>query len=318
MKTRGDSGLDITQVMDDKVTIVGVNPNMYPSCKTDGAGRDKKGISASATEGIKDSNGTFTENAAIDNGGDHHGGVYSIIAMNRFTVDTGAGGIVLTSYGNINLLAGGGLANIVAASCATLDAPIVKLAASEVIVLKGTDFYVDTKSTTFTNTVKFGKNLMVKGGAVINGELYVSHITAPFQMRKTFISPVLPVYFNTPTTLSGTVKLTCKNPVTIDGVPVMPKDANCEITFELDPVTTKVAQGKVYPHSHVYLSPSWSYPKSSAESWEEVEKNGENNILKAKPNLQFGDKISVVVEKDKRRLTNAFTDTLLSLAGKLF
>ena len=81
MKTRGDSGLDINMVMDDKITIVGVNPNVYPSCRTDGAGRKKSTVSTSETEGAMNLKGAYTENGAIDNSGDHHGGTYTIVAM---------------------------------------------------------------------------------------------------------------------------------------------------------------------------------------------------------------------------------------------
>ena len=283
MKTRGDSGLDIAQVMDDKVTIVGVNPNMYPSCRLDGAGREKEVVVASETEGIRSAPGAFTEHEAVDNGGDHHGGNYSIVTMNRFSVDSGGGGCHLTSFGNVNIMAAGGLANIVATDCASIFSNIVKVAASESIVIKGPDLYIDTTSATFTNSVKLAKNLFVKGGIVCNGELYVNHMTIPLRKRDTDMSDILPVYFNTPTTLKGMITQKCLTPVMTEGGPAVGAISASWIEFILDPSTTMYAQGKVLPHYHEYESPDCTFANSPTQLWEEVSGGDENKILKAKP-----------------------------------
>lgn len=318
MKTRGDNGLDITQVMDDKITIVGVNPNIYPSCRLDGAGREKEVVVTSATEGVRSAPGTYTEHEAIDNSGDHHGGNYSIITMNKFNVDAGGGGIHLTSFGNVNLMAAGGLANIVAADCASILSNVVKVAASENVVIKGTELYVNTKSATFTSTVKFAKNVIVKGGMMVNGELYVNHITGPLVTDETTMSPVLPVYFNTPTTLKGIITQKCLTPIPTGGGPAVPAVSTSWIEFILDPTTTTVAQAKVLPHYHEYLRLGSSLTESPSDGWEEVDNGDEDKPLKAKTTFGLNDVVDRIIAKSRRRLTNAFTDTMTALMGGIF
>ena len=137
MKARGDGGSDITQVMDDKITIVGSNANIFPSCRGDGAARSKTVSTISPTQGILNCPSTYSDYEAIDNGGDHHGGSYTMVAMNRLSLDSGGGGISLNSGGNINLMAGGGLANIGATACTTVASNVVKMVGNEIITLSG-------------------------------------------------------------------------------------------------------------------------------------------------------------------------------------
>lgn len=318
MKSRGDSGLDITQVMDDKITIVGVNPNVYPSCRIDGSGRSKEVIVSSASEGVRSAAGAYTEHEAIDNSGDHHGGNYSIITMNKFNVDSGAGGIHLTSFGNVNIMAAGGLTNILATDCVSAISNVVKIVASENTVIKGPELYIDTKSTTFTNTVKFAKNLIVKGGMMLNGELYVNHMTIPHQIRDTSMSPVLPVYFNTPTVLKGIITQRCFTPIITEGGPAVPQESSSWIEFTLDPTTTMIAQGKVLPHHHTYKHAACTFTESPTDIWEEVSNGNEDEIMKAKSTGAFGEAVDKVVGKVRTRLINSFTDTLTALMGNIF
>lgn len=321
MKTRGDSGLDITQVIDDKITIVGTNPNVYPSCRKDGAGREQTEITQSASQGVSTPPSAYTEVEAVDNSGDHHGGTYTIIAMNKFAVDSGAGGIHLSSVGNINLLAGGGIANVVATECASLISNIIKLSAAEITVIKGPKLYIDSDSTAFTNSVKIAKNLIINGGMFVNGELYANHMTMPHQLMETSMSPILPVYFNTPTILKGIITQTCMNPSTCGGlgtVPLTPAVSTNYVQFMLDPSTTMKAHSKVLPHYHTYRHAACTFLESSSKVWEEVDSIDLNEPIKPKKVLNFGGTLDRIVNKCKTRLTNAFTDAVTSLMGNIF
>lgn len=321
MKTRGDSGLDITQVMDDKITIVGTSPNIYPSVRKDGAGREVIEVVPSASQGVIETSSAYTEVETADNSGDHHGGTYTIVAMNKFAVDSGGGGIQLSSVGNINLLAGGGIANIVATECASLLSNVVKLAASEVTVIRGPKLYVGTDSTIFLNSVRIAKNLILGGGLMVNGELYANHMTMPQQIMDTSMSPILPVYFNTPTVLTGIITQTCMTPTTCGGlgtVPLTPAVSTNYVQFMLDPTTTMKAHSKVLPHKHTYRHAACSFVESNDEVWSEVDNGDINKPLNAKPVLNFGATLDEVVSKCKARLTNAFTDTITSLMGGIF
>lgn len=318
-KARGDNGLDITQVMDDKVTVVGNNPNIYPSCRKDGAGRERITLSASSTQGVIESISTYTECEAVDNSGDHHGGAYTIVAMNKFSVDAACGGINLTSAGNINLMASGGLINLVSTEMVSTISNVVKLVASEVIVAKGTELYIDTNKSTFVNTVKMAKNLVVQGGALINGELFVNHLTAPQQIMDTSMSPVLPVFFNTPTILTGVITQTCMNPVVCkEGGAVTPASSTSYVQFTLDPLTTMKALGRVLPHKHTYKHAACTFAESQADVWAESEATNSNEIVAAKKTMSFGQTMDTIMSKTKKRITNAFTDCISSLMSGVF
>lgn len=316
MKARGDSGVDMAQIIDDKVTIVGSNPNNFPSCRKDGAGRNKIVIEASTSQGVIESNATYTECEAIDNSGDHHGGTYTIVAMNKLAIDSGGGGISLNSAGNINLMAGGGLINIVSTECSSVISNVIKLVASEINVIKGPELYVETDKSTFINTVRMAKNLIVQGGALINGELFINHMTAPQQIMDTSMSPVLPVFFNTPTILTGIITQNCLNPVKCkDAGKITPAISTNYVQFILDPMTTLMAQGRVLPHKHTYKHAACTFAESSGDVWKESEKLNNNDIVFAKKTESFGGAMDKVIDKVKKRITNAFTDTILSLFG---
>ena len=130
-KVRGDSGTDMTQVTDDKVTIVGSSPNLYPSCRVDGAGKSKVDISSSESEGMMEMETARSEYEVVDNSGDHHGGAYTIVAMNKFSVDAAGGGISLNTGGNVSIMAGGGLINMTGTEAVNAIARTVSFTASE-------------------------------------------------------------------------------------------------------------------------------------------------------------------------------------------
>lgn len=319
MKARGDSGVDMTQAIDDKVTIVGSNPNIYPSCRIDGAGRQRSLVSTSASQGVMEMPGTYTECEAVDNSGDHHGGTYTMVAMNKFSVDSGGGGISLNSGGNINLMAAGGLANIVATENVSVISNVIKLVGSEITVVKGPELYIETDNTTFVNSVKMAKNLVVQGGALINGELFINHMTAPQQVMDTSMSPVLPVYFNTPTMLTGIAQLiNVGAPVITKGGPAMPIAPTVQVQFTLDPNTTTKSLGRVLPHKHTYKHAACTFAQSQSDVWAEAEATGSNESVAAKKVESFGGSMDAVVSKVQKRVTNAFTDCMSSLFGGMF
>lgn len=317
-RARGDSGLDMTQALDDKVTIVGSNPNVYPSCRKDGAGRERVNISSSTTQGVISASSTYTECQAIDNSGDHHGGNYTLVAMNKYSVDAASGGISLNTTGNINLMAGGGLTNILGTECVSTISNVIKLVSAEVIVCKGPELYVETDNTTFVNTVKMAKNLIVSGGALVNGELFINHMTAPQQIMDTSMSPVLPVFFNTPTILTGIAQMVSFTPTITIGGPAMPATALAYVQFVLDPLTTLRSMGRVLPHKHTYKHAACSFKQSQDEVWEESAETDSNEAVPAKKTENFGDVVDNIVKKVTKRITNAFTDTMSSLMDSLF
>ena len=319
MKTKGDSGNDVTQVIGDKITFVGAdNPNVLPSCRIDGAGISKVNIETSTTQGVMSLPGTFTEYQAIDNAGDHHSGNYVMVALNRLSLESGGGGINLSSGGNINILAAGGLCNIVPTECVLIASNQVKISSKEATILKGTELYVQTDKTQFINTVKMDKNLIVNGSALINGELYVKHITGPINAYPTSMHSALPVYFYPSFQLMGMTTYTCTSPVVIGGVALCPASGMLITNTTLLPLSYMKPHGYTTPHRHMSMHIGADLKKSPDEIWEDAEDLGENVAKAAKGNDPFGEAIENIKDGTTEIVMNALTDTLTQAFSNIF
>ncbi|MBQ7820509.1 MAG: hypothetical protein IJ341_12545 [Bacteroidales bacterium] len=320
MKTKGDSGNDITQVIGDKITFVGAdNANVLPSCRKDGAGISKVNIETSATQGVMKLPSSFTEYQAIDNAGDHHTGNYVIVALNRLALQSGGGGIEIHSGGNINIVAAGGLCNIIPAECALISSNQVKINSFEATILKGKELYIQTERTQFINTVKMDKNLVVNGSAMINGELYVKHITGPINAYPTSMEPALPVYFYPNFNLKGICKFTYNGaPVSTEGGPACPPNGEMTITITLSKDSYEKVHGYTSPHRHQSIHIGADLKASPDEIWKDAEVINGNTAIPAKKNIPFGDAIENVKDNTIEIVTNALTDTLSQAYSSVF
>lgn len=319
MKTKGDSGQDVSQIIGNKITFVGGdNPNVYPSCRVDGAGRSKTNVVASTTQGAMELPSTYTEYQAIDNSGDHHGGTYNIIATNKVTIDAAGGGINLNSTGNINLNACGGLANIMAVDggFSTL-ANVTKINSTEVTILGGKELNVNTSKISFNNTLTLAKNLFVAGGAAINGELYVSHITCPITSYDTSWNWALDTYFKTGLTLIGTIAYAA-TPVIIDGTPAAAPAGAMAATFTLSPITTNLAMGFTAAHCHKSIAPAMTGVSSPADVWEEAADCASNKKVNAKPNTPWGRAMENITSKAQKMVKKAGEEMVKKSIDKIF
>ena len=224
-------------------------------------------------------------------------------------------GIHLTTGGNINIMAGGGLANIVASEAVSAIGKALIFTSTEISAFEGGELYVNTDSSTFTNNVRMSKNLIVNGGALINGELYVNHITAPHQVMDTSSTNVLPVFFNTPTTLSGMGLLETLTPVIVEGVPVMPPTPIVTFQLVLDPATTSISKGFIRPHFHTYRHAAGTFKECVTDVWKESENTNKNEAVEAKPSEAFGAKIQEIISKNLKRVLNEYLDAIAQSVG---
>lgn len=319
MKTKGDSGNDITQVIGDKITFVGAdNPNVLPSCRVDGAGISKVNIQTSSTQGVMNLPGTFTEYQAIDNASDHHSGNYVMVALNRLSIEAGGGGINLNSGGNINILAAGGLCNIVPTECVLIASNQVKINSKEATILKGTELYIETDKIQFINTVKMDKNLIVNGSVLVNGELYIKHITGPINAYPTSMHAALPVYFYPTFQLQAMTTYTCTAPVSTEGGPAAPASGMMITNMTLMPTTYMKPHGYTMPHRHMSMHIGADLKKSPDEIWSDAEDLVENTAKSAKGNNPFGDAIENIKDGTTEIITNALTDTLTQAFSNVF
>lgn len=118
---------------------------------------------------------------------DMPGGNYDIFAMNRLNIKSGAGGATVQTLGNIKLQ--GSIVDVRA------DAMINIGAKDGQIDINGDIITVSANALQFKNllggqivfdsTVGVSKNVIIGGGAYVEGELFVNHITAPIEYQVT-------------------------------------------------------------------------------------------------------------------------------------
>jgi len=117
---------------------------------------------------------------------DMPGGNLDIFAMNRFKVQSGAGGVSVRTTGNMDIT--GGLVSVAGAQVTigskdgqvALNGSIVQIG-GDAVVLKsniGEQVVVDS-------TLGVSKNVIIGGGAYVEGELFVNHVTAPVEYQVT-------------------------------------------------------------------------------------------------------------------------------------
>ena len=118
---------------------------------------------------------------------DMPGGNYDIFAMNRYSVTTGAGGINLASNGKFSMqgtivdIRGEAMVNI---GCKDNYIDID----GSVVTITGDALQLKNKQggqVTVDSTLGVTKNVVIGGGAYVEGELIVNHVTAPLEYQVT-------------------------------------------------------------------------------------------------------------------------------------
>lgn len=120
---------------------------------------------------------------------DMPGGNYDIFANNRFTCKSGAGGTEIKSIGAVKIQ--GEILNLtskqidIGAPNVNIGAGLVFISGEEVILKnnKGGQVIIDSNT-------GITKNLVLGGGMYANGEVYLNHITAPYELQATESSKI--------------------------------------------------------------------------------------------------------------------------------
>jgi hypothetical protein len=135
----------------------------------------------------------------------------------------------------------------------------------------------------------------------------------------TSMSPILPVFFNTPTILTGTAQLISTTPPVItEGGPAMAPTPTVYMQFTLDPLTTLKSLGRVLPHKHTYKHAACTFAASQGDVWASAESLGTNVAAAPGKVESFGGGMDKIKDKVQKRVTNAFTDCMTSLFGGMF
>lgn len=182
---KGDTGVNVSTILNDKVTIVGDHANLNPTHRVDPTGHEINNYSISESSGMTQTKSSIPKYTALDNAGDFHGGTYTTTVMNSLNYEVANGGINMNTGGNLNLSSWGGLLNITSSTQASITSDVVMLNCTNTAMVNGPTLYVNADETIFDKNVTFGNNIMVNGGAAINGELMAAHITTQRQTNFT-------------------------------------------------------------------------------------------------------------------------------------
>lgn len=303
LDTKGDAGSYRHMTMDDAFWIIGTAPNTNFTTRVEETGKALKTFNTSGTSGLVEMESAMPRYEEIDNSSDHPGGQMSFVCMNGFSVTSGSGGINLNSAGNVSIVGSGGLVNIIAPDQVSLAGNVISVTARNTFFIEGKQLYVATKKTVFAENVQFGKNVVVNGGLMVNGELFASHISTPAQINLTGgamggTGQGMPV-FAAPGAWTFTLGVDIE---TSDGATIF---SGTQIV--LTP-TTKFSVGHLMPHVHTYTGPACSTHHDITDFFAAAEACSDDKPVEAKPTLPCDMTPSEFMNKIKSDVTDAIQD----------
>ena len=245
----GHAGLNSEHIADDSFIICGIDTNISGSAIRDDYGRSITSFDQTDTLGPIKTPWAFPEIRAVDNGGDHEGGNYTIAALNRLNFEAACGGINMNSTGNVNLFSGGGILNLISESLVEIHGEIIKCDANGLVRFSGPNLAIETEAFSCKNLTNFESNVFIHGGAAVKGELYVSHITAPKDMYATEISDPLSVKYAPGHIIEATGMIKMSSPSPDGNI----KDGSvCIVKLAIDAGCIEREMGRTSPHLHPF------------------------------------------------------------------
>ena len=185
----GNGGDEIEYIKRNKVQVVGGVLNDYAAVRIDKYGRSQP------TEVGVSSNGVFNHNdyvphvEEVDNSSNFPGGNYNLTVNNKYNLIVGSGGAQIKTSGGLTL--GGSIVKIGAAKVNISGSEGIVLGSAEHIDIFSPKIQFRSNRQIYANG-SFGvlNNVIIGGGTIIDGELYVNHITAPTEVQETMQTTV--------------------------------------------------------------------------------------------------------------------------------
>ena len=181
----GLGGHEIIDITKHKIETIGTIMNDFGSIRVDTLGKMFNSHMSIGTDGVFENQtpSPLIEYVHVD---DLPGGNYTVNACNRYTLQVGAGGISVKTFGPIQI--GGTIVNMAGEQVnisseneVNIDGGKRFTVTADILVFKQRQM----KQVLVDSSLGVSRNLVVGGGAHIEGELTVNHITAPVEIQET-------------------------------------------------------------------------------------------------------------------------------------
>mgnify|MGYP003675684036 FL=1 len=180
----GLGGSEILHVTKHKIETIGLLMNDFPCLRIDPAGKLENSHIIIRPGGVITAPSVvpLIEEVHVD---DLPGGSYTLNVCNRYNVQVGAGGVSMKTIGNVEI--GGAMmtiageqVNVVSENEININSKRVSIVA-DILSLRQKNY----EQVLVDSSLGVSNNLIVGGGAHIEGELTVNHITAPEEIQET-------------------------------------------------------------------------------------------------------------------------------------
>lgn len=181
----GLGGHEVIDITKHKIETIGTVMNDFGSIRVDTKGKMYNSSVLVDAFGVYEQQeaSPLIEYVHVD---DLPGGNYTLNVCNRYTLQVGAGGISIKSFGPVQI--GGTITNIAgeqinisSSNEINIDGGKRLTLTSDILVLKQRFM----KQVMVDSSLGISRNLIVGGGAHIEGELTINHITAPVEVQET-------------------------------------------------------------------------------------------------------------------------------------
>jgi hypothetical protein len=181
----GLGGHEIIDITKHKIETIGTVMNDFGSIRVDTKGKMYNAQVLVDTVGVYENQiaSPLIEYVHVD---EMPGGNYTLNACNKFTVQVGAGGISMKSFGPVSI--GGTVTNIAGEQVNVSSSNEVNIDGGGRLTLTGDIVVLKQrymKQVMVDSSLGVSRNLIVAGGAHIEGELTINHITAPVEVQQT-------------------------------------------------------------------------------------------------------------------------------------
>jgi hypothetical protein len=185
------------------------------------------------------------------------GGQFTIDAGNGISLNGGSGGCEMSSTGLLSLY--GTVTELTGEQVNVSSKSGMSISTGESLSFNAANIAIESSGQTcIKGSIAFDGNLMCTGGAMVQGEMYVQHITGPMENQLTDFHPELYGSANSGSALKiGFLK---NNQTILMDIPGLGSNIPCVVKQTVEIVTTDGGQTAddeciyVFPHQHVYRS----------------------------------------------------------------